>query len=261
MAANLLRAGMNLVIWNRSPGKCRSPALAGATVASDVGEVFSRCETVIAMLIDETALDAVLQRSSPGFAELVRGHTLINMATVSPNYSLALEAAIDAAGGCYIEAPVSGSRKPAEAGELIGMMAGRAERVAAVRDLLMPMCREAVICGPIPNALWTKLAINLYMIVMITGLAEATNLAERRGLDTSQFARILAWGPMSSELMRTKLQKLLARGLCAQAAIHNVLDNVRLISETARDTRVASPLLDVCSALYGGSRRLRTERS
>ncbi len=66
-----------------------------------------------------------------------------------------------------------------------------------------------------------------------------------------QFVRILDLGPMSSSLMRTKLQKLLEQDFAAQATIHNVLENVRLISLTARDTGVASPLLDVCHALYG----------
>lgn len=143
MAGNLLRANKRLVIWNRTRSKCAPLALAGASVADDVSGVFAQCETVISMLLDEASLDAVLYRGSCAFAELVRGHTLINMATVSPAYSAALEAEIDAAGGCYIEAPVSGSRTPAETGELIVMMAGRTEGVAAARSSIMPMCREA----------------------------------------------------------------------------------------------------------------------
>ncbi len=251
MAGNLLRGGADLVIWNRTASKCSSPALAGAVVGRDVGDVFARCAIVILMLIDEAAVDAVLQRGTPMFAQFLRGHTLINMATHSPDYSVALEAAVDAAGGLYIEAPVSGSRKPAEAGELICMLAGRTAGIAAIRHLLAPMCRDAVVCGPIPNALWMKFAVNLYMIIMVTGLAEAVNLAVHRGLDMPQFIRILGLGPMSSSLMRTKLQKLTEHDFTPQAAIHNVLDNVRLIRETARATGAAAPLLDVCHALYG----------
>ncbi len=254
MASNLLRANLSLVIWNRTRSKCASLAQAGATVADEASDVFAQCETIIFMLLDETALDEVLQRRTSSFAELVRSHTLINMATVSPTYSAALESDIDAAGGCYVEAPVSGSRKPAEAGELIGMLPAEPNESPPCAPWLGPMCREAVICGPVPNALWMKLAVNLYMIVMITG--EAVNLARHRGLDLPTLETILGLGPMSSSLMRTKLRKLLEGDFTAQATIHNVLDNARLIYGTARDTGVASPLLDVCHALYGEANAL-----
>jgi 3-hydroxyisobutyrate dehydrogenase len=184
------------------------------------------------------------------FSQLVGGHTLINMATVSPGYSVALAKEVAAAGGQYVEAPVSGSRKPAEAGELIGMLAGDTSALPRVADLLKPMCRETVVCGSIPSALWMKLAVNLYMIIMITGLAEAVNLAGHRGLDIPAMARILQLGPMSSSLLKTKLQKLIAGDQTPQATIHNVLDNVHLISAMTRDTGVSAPLLDVCHELY-----------
>jgi 3-hydroxyisobutyrate dehydrogenase-like beta-hydroxyacid dehydrogenase len=84
MAANLLPAGHEPVIWNRSRGKCASPALRGATVADDASNVFRRCETVILMLLDEQAADSVLQRPTSTFSLVVAGHTFFNMTTVSP---------------------------------------------------------------------------------------------------------------------------------------------------------------------------------
>jgi 3-hydroxyisobutyrate dehydrogenase len=256
MALNLVKAGTPLLVWNRSPSKCGILAKAGAAVANDPAQIFARCEVVILMLIDGAAMDGVLSRGGRAFGDRVKGRTLINMATTSPAYSKALEADVRAEGGRYVEAPVSGSRKPAEAGRLVAMLAGEPEVVASVRPLLAPMCRDALPCGPVPNALFMKLAVNLFMIAMVTGLAEAAHFAERQGLDLAQLVAVLDAGPMASDVSRVKAAKLVARDFAVQAAISNVLENVRLIARAAREAGIASPLLDVCHALYGETQAL-----
>ncbi len=256
MALNLVKAGTPLMVWNRSPRKCDILAEAGAAVAKSPADIFARCQVVILMLIDGVAMDAVLARGDPAFRDRVKGHTLINMATTAPSYSKALGSDIRAAGGCYVEAPVSGSRKPAETGQLVAMLAGEPDDVASVRPLLAPICRDAIACGPVPSALFMKLAVNLFMITMVTGLAEAAHLAERYGLDLAQFGTVLAAGPMASDVSRVKAAKLVAQDFAVQAAISNVLENVRLITEAAREAGIASPLIDVCHALYGETQAL-----
>ncbi len=250
MALNLARAGTPLVVWNRTPDKAQALASAGADVAASVEEVFERTRTIILMLTDSDAMDAVLGRGAPAFAGLVRDRTVVHMGTTSPNYSRALAAELRAAGGRYVEAPVSGSRKPAETGQLIAMLAGEADAVEAVRPLLAFMCRETVMCGPVPNALSMKLASNLFLIAMLTGLAEAVNYAGRQGLDLDQFVALLGAGPLSSDLLRMKAPKLVARDFTVQASITNVLESSRLITEAARAADIALPLLDTCHALY-----------
>ncbi len=208
------------------------------------------------MLVDGAAMDAVLARGDRAFGDRVKGRTLINMATTAPSYSKSLEADVRAEGGRYVEAPVSGSRKPAEAGQLVAMLAGEPEDVASVRPLLAPMCRDAIACGPAPNALFMKLAVNLFMTTMVTGLAEAAHFAERHGLDLAQLVAVLDAGPMASDVSRVKAAKLVAQDFGAQAAISNVLENNRLIAGAAREAGIASPLLDVCHALYGEAEAL-----
>ncbi len=259
MALNLAKAGTPLLVWNRSASKCRILAEAGAAVAKDPGEVFARCEAVILMVLDGAAMDAVLARGDRAFGEWVKGRTLVNMATTAPSYSEALEADVRAEGGRYVEAPVSGSRKPAEAGQLVAMLAGEPEDVASVRPLLAPMCRDAIACGPVPNALFMKLAVNLFMTAMVTGLAEAVHFAERHGLDLAQLVAVLDAGPMASDVSRVKAAKLLARDFAVQASIANVLENVGLIAGAAREAGIASPLLDVCHALYDEAKGLGLE--
>ncbi|MFF7723593.1 NAD(P)-dependent oxidoreductase [Streptomyces luteogriseus] len=250
MALNLARAGIRLVVWNRTPERCEPLRAAGAEVAASAAEVFHRAATVFLMLADEPAMDAVLGRGTPDFAPRVAGRTVVHMGTTSAEYSRGLQEDIRAAGGRYVEAPVSGSRVPAERGELVGMLAGDDDALAIVRPLLAPLCRETFGCGAVPGALLLKFSVNLFLIAVVTGLAEAFHFAERHGLDQRLFRDVLDAGPMASAVSRVKAPKLLERDFSVQAAAADVLKNNRLIAEAARKADLASPLLDVCHALY-----------
>lgn len=251
MALRLARAGTPLAVWNRTPDRCEPLRAAGAEVAASPAEVFERAGTVFLMLADEAAVDAVLERGTPRFTGLVAGRTVVHMGTTSAEYSAGLQDAVRAAGGRYVEAPVSGSRIPAEQGELVGMAAGDPEAVAAVRPLLAPMCRETFDCGAVPGALLMKFSVNLFLITLVTGLTEAFHFADRYGLDRRLLRDVLDAGPMASAVSRVKGAKLLARDFTVQATATNVLENNRLIAEAARKADLASPLLDACHALYG----------
>ncbi|MBB4710344.1 3-hydroxyisobutyrate dehydrogenase [Streptomyces luteogriseus] len=250
MALNLARAGTRLVVWNRTLERCEPLRAAGAEVVASAAEVFHRAATVFLMLADESAVDAVLGRDTPDFARLVAGRTVVHMGTTSAEYSCGLQEDIRAAGGRYVEAPVSGSRVPAERGELVGMLAGDDDALATVRPLLAPLCRETFGCGAVPGALLLKFSVNLFLIAVVTGLAEAFHFAERHGLDQRLFRDVLDAGPMASAVSRVKAPKLLERDFSVQAAAADVLKNNRLIAEAARKADLASPLLDVCHALY-----------
>src|SRR5690606_36514509 len=86
MALNLARAGTALVVWNRTAHKCEPLRAAGAQVASDAADVFSRARTVLLMLADASSIDAVLGRGTPAFAALVGQHTIVHMGTTSAAY-------------------------------------------------------------------------------------------------------------------------------------------------------------------------------
>jgi 3-hydroxyisobutyrate dehydrogenase len=202
------------------------------------------------MLADGRAMDTVLARGDRAFADRVNGRTVVHMGTTSPAYSRGLEANIRSVGGRYVEAPVSGSRRPAEAGQLVAMLAGEVNVLVEIRPVLAPMCRETMVCGPVPNALLMKLSVNLFLISLVTGLAEAVHFAENNGLDLEQLVAVLDAGPMASDVSRVKAPKLVGRDFTVQATISNVLENNRLIAEVAREVGIASPLLDVCHALY-----------
>lgn len=250
MALNLLRAGVPLTVWNRTKARTEAARARGAVVAGSLDDLFRQADILFLMLIGEDVIDGVLERGGESFATRVRGRTLVNMGTVSPAYSARLEEETGAAGGAYLEAPVSGSRGPAEAGELVAMLAGEGEHRAAVEDLLRFMCAQVVPCGPVPGALRMKLAVNLFLITMVTGLVEAFHFARSHKLDLAAFLAVLDAGPMASKVSRMKGRKLLEGDIQPQAAIGDVLKNSRLVFEAAREARMASPLLDISHALY-----------
>jgi 3-hydroxyisobutyrate dehydrogenase len=250
MALNLVRAGASLMVWNRSQERSAPLADAGAMVAVDVSEVFSRCQTVVLMMSDERATDAVLARGTSNFHSRVCGRRIVAMGTMSTRYSTTLQEDIHAAGGRYVEAPVSGSRKPAEAGQLVAMLAGIAEDVAAVKPLLKPLCREMFECGHVPAALQMKLAVNVFLIALVTGLAEAVHFAQSIGLSLERFAEIIDAGPMASDVSVVKVSKLVRRDFERQAAISDVLKNTRLVIDAVHENGSNSPLMEVCLALY-----------
>lgn len=250
MALNLAKANVNLIVWNRTQAAVEPLRAAGAEVASSVEHVFRQARTVLLMLVDETALDSVLKRGTPEFALLVADHIVVSMGSNSPDYSRRLAVDISAAGGRYVEAPVSGSRKPAEAGQLVSLLGGEPATVAQVRPLLFAMCRKTVACGPVGNALLMKLAINLFLNTMLAGLAEAFHFADKHDLGIAAFKEALEAGPMNSDFTQVKLPKLIARDFSVQAATQDALNSTRLIADAARVAGIASPMLDLASSLY-----------
>lgn len=181
MALRCLSTGLPLMVWNRTEARCAPLKAAGAEVAADLDTLFQRCDTVVLMLVDAPAIRAVLGVGGPGLAQRVSGRTVVQMGTIGLDDSVGLANAIAQAGGTYVEAPVSGSRKPAEAGQLVAMVAGPPGVEATIAPLLAAMCRQVIDCGAVPGALAMKLAVNTALIAMVTGLTEAAHLAQRLG--------------------------------------------------------------------------------
>jgi 3-hydroxyisobutyrate dehydrogenase len=251
MSLNLVRAGIPLIVWNRSPAKSKILGDAGAHAAATVDEVFEEAFTVFMMLFDRPAIDEVLGRGTPRFATLLAGRTLVNLGSIAPGDSRALERDVLAVSGRFLEAPVSGSRIPAERGQLVAMLAGDQAVADEVRPLLTPMCREAVYCGPAGSGLLMKLAVNLFLIVMVNGLTEAVHFADRCGLDRDRLQAVLDAGPMASPVSRLKLASLMASDFTPHAAIADALNSTQLITAAAAQARTACPLIESCRELYG----------
>jgi 3-hydroxyisobutyrate dehydrogenase len=250
MARNLLRAGIPVRVWNRTPEKCRALVESGAEQATSVQDLFKRSTVVLLMLLDSDAMDAVLGRGTPSFATRVAGKVVVHLGTTAPDYSSRLERDVVAAGGAYVEAPVSGSRGPAEEGLLVGMVAGQDAAVETVLPLLAPLCARVFRCGPVPGALRMKLAANHYLIGMVTVLAETAHAARRANVDLRTLREVLDAGPMASAVSRAKLDKLVRGDFAPQAAIRDVSTIADLVLHQAEGDRQDTPLIRQCAALY-----------
>ncbi|TPX02450.1 NAD(P)-dependent oxidoreductase, partial [Schumannella luteola] len=251
MAARLLDAEESLTVWSRRAESCGELVARGAVLAADPEALFAACDTVILMLRDEAATDAVLGRGTDAFAERVAGHRLIVTGTHSPAYSASLAEEVAAAGGAYVEAPVSGSRVPAERGELVVMLAGDdPTALDAAERLLAPLGRAIVRCGRTPDALRTKIAVNHYMMAMVAALAESLTAARLAGVDLGAVLEVLQASPMDSPIGRVKAAKLVAGDETAQAAISDVVKNCGLVLDQVRAADATTPIIDLVASLY-----------
>lgn len=249
MAGHLLRAGVPLTVWNRSEGPALALEELGARRAVDVVDLFDRSDVVFLMLAGADAADAVLDGLGDRSGELLAGRTVVNTGTVAPDRSRQLADRVAAAGGAFVEAPVSGSRRPAEEASLVGMTAGPPDAVERVTPLLRTFCRSTTHCGEVPAALTMKLAVNTFLVALVTGLAESFHFAAAHGLDTALLREVLDAGQMSSPISRVKTAKLVEEDWTPQASLVDVLMNASLITDAARAAGIASPLLDVCRDL------------
>lgn len=250
MALNLALSGVPLRIWNRTPGKLAQVLDAGATAAASVDEIFLHCEVVILMLATPAAIDAVLGRADGRLTTRVSGKLIINTGTTAPDYSAALAAAIRAAGGRYVEAPVSGSRQQARERKLVAMVAGDPDGIRTARALLGAICRDTFDCGAVPGGLKMKLAVNHFMIVMVTGLVEAFHFARHAGIDPDALRDVLAASPMASNVSQVKAGKLASGDWQPQATVADVLRNIDLVTDAAGAAGAFAPLLGICRSLY-----------
>lgn len=249
IARNLLRAGRRLVVWTRRPARVRELELSGAEGAADVAEVLARCEVVLLVLADAAALDEVLGWDGSGFAHPLAGRTLVNLGTVSTTSASAFHERVREAGGRYVEAPVSGSRVPAQRGELVVMLAGDGD-LDPVERLLTPTSSAVVRCGAVPAATATKLSVNAYLVSLVTALAESVHLAERSGVDLDVLRRVLDSGPMASAVSRMRLAAMLDRDYTPQTAIDDVARNCGLVLELADSAGTAAPMARQSHELY-----------
>ena len=249
MAARLADGGLNPLVWSRRPESADTLIYRGAELAPSVDALFEACGRVVLMLANARAMDEVLGRGTENFIRRVSGVTLIHMGTTPPGYSEDLAADVVSAGGRYAEVPVSGSTGPAASGDLVAMAAGSEKALADARDIVEHMCRAIVPCGEVPGALQMKLAVNTYLVGLVCGLFEAFNLARKAGLDLQTLASVLEAGPMSCDLMRMKLPKLLDGDHAPQSSIRQANNNTQMIVDEAERVGTKVPIVEVVLAL------------
>lgn len=247
MALHLARK-FQLVVWNRSASKYPPLVEAGAEIADTPAKAVENSEIAFTMLFDGPSIESILDDD---FKRALRGKILVNTSSVSVEFSRYLAEQVRQSGGDFIEMPVSGSKVPAEQGQLVDIIAGDPVVAERIKPIVEPMTRAAVYCGPIGMGLMTKYAVNTYSITMTVGLAESMNLARAQGLDVEAFGQVLDAGPMASQYSKLKIAKMLDGDWSPQAAIKDCYNSARLIKEAGSAAKTEMPLIQVCGSLYG----------
>lgn len=192
IAQRLIEVGHDLTAWNRSLEKARPLANAGAKVAANPADVARNAQTVITILTDAAAIDAVYGGPAGLLAGDVTGKLFIEMSTVAPATETALAEKVRAKGAALVECPVGGTTGPARQGKLIGLMGGEPADVERARPILEQLCRRLEHCGPVGAGAVMKLTINMPLMIYWQALGEALALCRPLGLDPARLMELLA---------------------------------------------------------------------
>jgi len=191
MAANLLKAGHRVTVYNRSPGKAEALAKQGATAARTVAEA-SRTEVVFTMLADDRAVEAVTFGDDGIVASLPAGATHVSSSTISVALSERLAAAHAEAGQRYAAAPVFGRPEAASAAKLFVVAAGAPQVLQPLSPLFDAIGQRTFVVGEQPpTANLVKLSGNFLLASVIETLSEAVALVAKAGVDKQQYVDIL----------------------------------------------------------------------
>ena len=204
MAANLIKAGFDVTVWNRSAERCAALAEMGGAVAASPRMAAECSDAVIAMMADPRAVLSVRDGADGILAGLKPGTGYLDMSTVDAETSIESARMAHERGALFLEAPVAGSRKPAEDATLTIMAAGDRSLYDTALPALEAMGKKILFLGDVGNAARMKLANNLVMSGMLTALCEGMALASGSGLDTARFLEVLDSGAVSNPMFRLK---------------------------------------------------------
>jgi 3-hydroxyisobutyrate dehydrogenase-like beta-hydroxyacid dehydrogenase len=192
MAANLLKAGHDLIVYNRTRGRAEELATQGARVAGSPREAAAGVEVLITMLADDTAVESVMFGDQGALTGLSRGAIHASMSTIGHALSRRLHTEHQSRGQSYIAAPVFGRPDAAQAGKLWIVTAGPAQDIERCRALFDAMGQGIEIVGDDPpRANVVKLAGNFVLASAIEAMGEAFALVRKYGVEPSRFLEIV----------------------------------------------------------------------
>ncbi len=215
MARNLLAAGLRTTVWDRSASATAPLRDAGAQLAASPGEAVKDAHAVITMLPTADVVDSVMFGEGV-VSSLAEGAAWAQMGTIG------VKATLDFAGRVrqarpdvlFVDAPVSGSKGPAESGQLLILASGPQDAEPVLRPVFATIGRKTVWLGEAGQGSRLKLVVNAYMSILIEGVAEALELAEKMGITSDTLGDAIEGGPLDAPIAEAKLH-LMERGAYA----------------------------------------------
>jgi len=245
MARNLAAAGLRTTVWDRSAAATAPLAAAGAAVAASAREAIADADVVITMLPTADAVDSVMRPQ--GLSAFASGAVWAQMGTIGISATAELADAVRQSRPdvMFVDAPVSGSKGPAETGQLLILASGPTAAEPVARPAFDAIGRKTVWLGDAGQGSRMKLVVNAYLSFLIEGVAEALELGSRLGIDAAGLDEVLEGGPLDAPLADAKLHKIARGDFTPEFPLEWALKDVDLAIEAANGARL--PMLGALS--------------
>ncbi|MGR6916418.1 NAD(P)-dependent oxidoreductase [[Actinomadura] parvosata] len=251
MGRNLARAGLRVSAWNRTRDKALPLEADGAVVAHSPAEAVEGADVILTMLSDGDAVHEAVTAAAPA---LRAGQVWAQMSTVGLAATDRLAALADRHGLTYVDAPVQGTRQPAEQGKLVILASGPDTAQEALEPVFGALGQRTLWLGPAGAGTRLKMATVSYGISLTAVVAESLSLAQGLGLDPDLVRQVVTGGPMDSAYFQAKAQAILEGDFTPSFTVRNAEKDTRLIHEAGEAVGVR---LDVVAA--AGERFRRAE--
>jgi 3-hydroxyisobutyrate dehydrogenase len=248
MARSLLRAGLDVTVWNRSRDKARPLADDGATVAGDVTDAVRGADVVVTMLFDTDAVTDVMTEALPAFGP---DTVWVQSSTVGLEGVARLAELAGRHGVPFVDAPVLGTRQPAEEGKLIVLAGGPASVREAVAPVLDAIGARTVWVGEQPgDGHRLKLVANSWLVSVVAGTAQSVALAADLGLDPRQFLDVISGGPLDSAYAQQKGRAMTEGDFTPSFTLAGAVKDTELILAAMHTTGTDDRVMDGEHAVF-----------
>jgi len=241
MAANLLKAGFAVTVWNRTASRVGPLVAQGALAAASPREAAAAADVLITIVSDPPALEQILWSEQGALGGLRRGSVLVDSSTVSPALERRVAAACAERGVEFLDAPVTGGTWGAEKGELVFMVGGPAETLARVEPVLGAMGKRWFHLGPHGAGQTVKLAMNMLFALEVDALAEALALATAGGVPGEKLVEVMQSSMGRAPVLDVKAPMLLKHEYPPSFPLRLMHKDMTLALELAKQLGVTLP--------------------
>jgi 3-hydroxyisobutyrate dehydrogenase-like beta-hydroxyacid dehydrogenase len=246
MAANLVKAGHEVAVWNRSGGK----DVEGARSAASPADAAQGVEVIWMCVSDTKAVENVLFGEGGAEASLTSGMIIADSSTISPSATLRFAERVKTRGVDYVDAPMTGSKIAAESGSLIFMVGGNDAVLARLQPLFQAMGKQVFHMGETSKGQATKLVMNLQIALIFEGFAEALTLATKLGVNIEKLVQLVQASMVRSGVVEYKAPFIMKRDFSPNFPLRLMLKDIHLALEAARESRVRLPGLEAVEEVY-----------
>ena len=250
MARSLLRAGLRVTVWNRTPERAEALAEDGAQVAGTPREAARAAGAVLTTLSDGEAVEQAVLGANGALEGMGSGSVWLQMSTVGPHDCTRLLGYAAGAGVAFVDAPVLGTRRPAEEGQLTILAAGPREWRPVCEPVLAAIGRKTIWLDEPTMGTRLKLVCNTWVTGLAGLLAETTVLAERVGVDPVRFLEAIEDGPLDAPYARVKGGMMIRRDYPPQFPLALALKDARLIAQMGTEAGLTMRLTEAVVAYF-----------